>query len=107
MTQPLDSFINIDSLLRERKTRLLITGASTGKVNLSRLPDIGEEVGVETTFNEYVEVVIVSTADYGNTCRGQTVHNVYKRSSGEIELIIDSGKQVEFSHSKIYAIHRG
>lgn len=95
MTQAPLSFKNIDSILRERKARVLITGASSGKVNMSRLPDIGEEVGLETNFNEYVQVEIISTADYGNTCRGKVTHDTYQRSGKEMRLIIHRGQRVE------------
>lgn len=100
------SYRNIESILRERKRRILITGASSGDVNMSRLPDEGEEVGVETDFNEYLVAKIISTTNYGNTCHARAVHDVYKRSQGEATLVIRRGESVEFSHSKIYAIHR-
>lgn len=96
------SYKNINSILRERKDRVLITGAESGKVNMSRLPDDGEVVGIETDFAEYIEVKIHSTSNFGNTCHGATKHHVVKGS----EIIIDDGELIEFSHSKIYAIHR-
>lgn len=97
---------NINSILRERKTRVMITGAESGKVSLSRLPEDGEEVGVETDFAEYVRVKIHSSMDFGNTCHGASLDHVYKGPPGEMELIVDKGALIEFSHSKIYAIHR-
>jgi hypothetical protein len=96
------SYRNIDSILRERKARVMIIGAESGTVNMSRLPEDGEVVGVETDFSEYVQVEIHSTMDFGNTCHGATKHHVFKGS----ELIVDNGELIEFSHSKIYAIHR-
>lgn len=97
---------NIDSILRERKARVLITGSGSGTVNMSRLPENGEEVGVETDFAEYVKVKIHSSTNYGNTCHGEVMHHVYKGPPGDMELIVDNGELIEFSHSKIYAIHR-
>jgi hypothetical protein len=101
------SYKNINSILRERKARVVITGAASGKVNMSRLPDDGEEVGVETDFAEYVRIEIHASHDYGNTCHGAAKDHVYKGPPGNMELIIDKGELLEFSHSKIYAIHRG
>ena len=72
------SYRNIDSILRERKARVMIIGAGSGMVNMSRLPEDGEVVGVETDFAEYVKVEIHSTMDYGNTCHGVAKHHVYK-----------------------------
>lgn len=100
------SYKNIDSILRERKARVLITGSGSGKVNMSRLPENGEEVGVETDFAEYVRIEIHSCTDYGNTCHGEAKHHVYEGPPGDMELIIDNGELIEFSHSKIYVIHR-
>jgi hypothetical protein len=105
MSQAL-SYRNIDSILRERKARVLITGSGSGTVNMSRLPENGEEVGVETDFAEYVKVEIHSSTDFGNRCHGEVKHHVYKGSPGDMELIVDNGEWVEFSHSKIYVIHR-
>ncbi len=85
----------------------MITGAGSGEVNMSRLPDDGEVVGIETDFAEYVQVEIHSSKDFGNTCHGAVKHHVYKGPPGDMELIIDDGELIEFSHSKIYAIHRG
>lgn len=101
------SYKNIDSILRERKARVLITGGIRGTVNMSRLPEVGEEVGVETEFAEYMRVEIHATKDYGNTCHGEAKHHVYKGEPGGLELVVDKGDLIEFSHSKIYAIHRG
>ncbi len=74
---------------------------------MSRLPENGEVVGVETDFAEYVKVEIHSTTNYGNTCQGETKHHVYKGPPGDMDLIVDNGELIEFSHSKIYVIHRG
>ena len=73
---------------------------------MSRLPEDGEEVGVETDFAEYVIVKIHSSMDFGNTYHGAAKHHVYKGPPGDMELIVDQGELIEFSHSKIYAIHR-
>lgn len=101
------SYRNIDSILRERKARVMITGSGSGTINMSRLPEIGEVVGVETDFAEYVKLEIHSTTNFGNTCHGVAKHHVYKGPPGDMELIVDNGELIEFSHSKIYVIHRG
>ncbi|AGF79307.1 hypothetical protein UWK_02776 [Desulfocapsa sulfexigens DSM 10523] len=98
---------NINLILRERKARVMITGSASGTVNMSRLPDDGEIVGVETDFSEYLTIEVHSSTDFGNTCHGAATHHVYKGPPGQMELIVDIGELVEFSHSKIYAIHRG
>jgi hypothetical protein len=84
----------------------MIIGAGSGMVSMSRLPENGEVVGVETDFSQYIQVEIHSSLDYGNTCHGTAKHHVYKGPPGDMELIVDNGELIEFSHSKIYAIHR-
>jgi hypothetical protein len=101
------SYRNIDSILRDRKIDMIITGQSTGTPNTSKVPEKGEEVGVETTFSEYLKVEINSINDEGNIFQGTAKHEVFEGDIGEQELIVKHGEMVEFSQPKIYAIHRG
>ncbi len=101
------TYRNIDSILRERKTRVMIVGAGSGMVNMSRLPDNGEVVGVETDFSQYLTIEVHSSTNFGNTYHGAATDHIYKGPERDMELIIDQGELIEFSHSKIYAIHRG
>lgn len=86
---------------------MLITGQGSGVSNLSEVPEDGEEVGVETTFAEYLKVEIQNVSDSGNTFQGIAKHEIYEGDIDDQELIVDHGDLIEFSQPKIYAIHRG
>lgn len=99
------SYRNIDSILKDQ-TNTGIIGSGTTMSSMSTVPESGEEVVVETLYEDFIGVEVHTSLGDGNTYRGVAKQESWEGEIGEMVQHVEIGDLLEFSQLKICSIHR-
>jgi hypothetical protein len=98
---------NIDIILKDYKLTDVLLVSCGSFPSRTMTPIKGDEVGLETLFEEFLRVEIHTVTDDGKMFQGAAKLNLYIDAESHTNIIIPKGDLLEFSYSKIYKIYKG